>query len=93
MKRPSATRALGKQIHKCGCCGSTEHRIEGCPEPGASKIRALTKKLKDSLEGRPVNHVLRQEKNQKEPEDEWKISTKRAETVSWQSKYSDRDAV
>ena len=62
MKRPSATRALGKQIHKCGCCGSTEHRIEGCPEPGASKIRALTKKLKDSLEGRPVNHVLRQEK-------------------------------
>ena len=47
MKRPSAQRNRGLQVHRCGACGSTEHRINTCPTKQAHLIRSLQKQVKD----------------------------------------------
>ena len=47
MKRPSAIRNRGLQVHRCGACGSTEHRINTCPTKQAHLIRSLQKQVKD----------------------------------------------
>ena len=49
------------RVKRCSCCGSTDHRIESCPFPGAEKIRQLTRKVNVLTVGRPQNKVLRTE--------------------------------
>ena len=87
MKRP-ATRALGKQqIHRCGCCGASMHRLESCAYPGAKKMQQLQKIVATLKHGAaPQNKgVVRKEKKWRKSS---KLSAKRAAKA--RAKYSKR---
>ena len=51
---PNSSKVKG-QVHHCGVCGSTDHRLEQCTLPGAKRIRQLlqqlTSKKKSSRKG------------------------------------------
>ena len=87
MKRP-ATRALGKQqIHRCGCCGASTHRLESCAYPGAKKMQQLQKIVATLKHGAaPQNKgVVRKEKKWRKSS---KLSAKHAAKA--RAKYSKR---
>ena len=56
------TRSQKKQTHHCALCGSTRHRVDTCPLPGAAAFRETKKTLQKLQKLRPAGKVLRQEK-------------------------------
>ena len=86
MKKPAASRSLGRQQHRCSACGRCGHRINTCKHPAAEKIRQLSAQLRALNKGTSQKRtgVIRKEnKQRKSKQDKNKtVVNKRREAYS-----------